>query len=200
MLKRKDILIVLASIVIVGSIVTTVLVMHFDRPIRPRPTMEDIGVTSSPSDITPMGPLTAPAPQTSPEKLAHYNELVNSATEVRLYDRYAFCSAGNLNPDRVKQLIISDKKAIQSLFGGMDLKAKPRCACAHSQFAVIVSPKGKCILSFCDHCFDVEGGADAATYRMPPGFHQAYYKAWQTPTSMPISRDDFFRETATTKP
>lgn len=131
-----------------------------------------------------------------PDLRGRYKELVDSATEVRLYKDLALGPEEDKGPNRAKEIIISDKKVIQSLFGGLELQDKRPCECGHSEWAVIISPKGKCVLSLCHHCFNVISGRGRyANYHMPPGFFQAYQEAWHNPTSMPISKDDFFRKT-----
>jgi len=76
---------------------------------------------------------------------------------------------------------------IRSMFDGVVLKKKEPCACFHSNFAVILSPSGRMLISFCDHCFNISNGMERGGYHMPPTFYVAQSAAWRSPTSMPAS-------------
>ena len=123
----------------------------------------------------------------------YFKEIVGFATEVRLY-KILYDAPIVEGHCEARKLLITDKSRIQSLFGGIELEGKKPCACIHSEFVVVVSPKGKCFVSLCDHCFDISDGPNGAGYHMPADFYQAYRKVWQNPTSMPNSDHEVWKE------
>ena len=67
-----------------------------------------------------------------------------------------------------RTVTVSDPAALRPLIAAVRLDPKPNCKCDHSLTARFFTGKQHTDVSFCDHCFDVDG----KTFKMPKNFYE----------------------------
>ena len=76
----------------------------------------------------------------------------------------------SVEPKRI--VTVSKPAALRPLIAAVRLEPKPNCKCDHSLTARFVTGKQHTDVSFCDHCFDVDG----KTFQMPKDFYERAIK------------------------
>lgn len=59
-------------------------------------------------------------------------------------------------PDPENTVVLSTQSQTQSFQNKLSLFPKGPCLCSHMYYAIFSCPTKKILVSFCDHCFDIE--------------------------------------------
>lgn len=80
-------------------------------------------------------------------------------------------SSGSYEPD---VLVLKDKKSIEHLTSGVELRSKERCKCSHTSHLIFRRGEESIKISYCEHCFDVvvhEGNYPIKYFHMPKSLY-----------------------------